>query len=405
VIVFIALLLSNHSLYKTTSTMFATFIVFFVLTVCYIIQHAEAVGTASGFAKGTTGGGNAPAQIPANNDQLQKWLADSTPRVIVLDRTFDFTNAEGKVNEQGCRPSSNRCVNNGGQDAINGANWCKDQPSIPVSYYQAAIRGLQVASHKTLLGNGTRGILKGKGLRITNGASNIIIQNIHITDLNPQYIWGGDAITLAGSDMIWIDHCKFSLIGRQMIVTGYELAGRVTISNCEFDGRSSWSATCNGQHYWTMYFTGKSDSITLQSNYIHHTSGRGPKVGGYDEANVLLHAVNNFWQNIDGIALEDGIGGNVLLEGNYFENVKYPRKTDKPGVNQIFAPMSQSPACQTSLGRPCEANKVSAKTSSQLTGGETHFLVNFQNKNPVGATSADQARVNVLRNNGVGKIN
>lgn len=32
----------------------------------------------------------------------------------------------------------------------------------------------------------------------------MIIQNIHITDLNPQYIWGGDAITIAGSDQVWI---------------------------------------------------------------------------------------------------------------------------------------------------------------------------------------------------------
>jgi pectin lyase len=40
------------------------------------------------------------------------------------------------------------------------------------------------------------------------GGSNIILQNIHITELNPQYVWGGDAITLEGSDMVWIDHVK-----------------------------------------------------------------------------------------------------------------------------------------------------------------------------------------------------
>lgn len=97
-------------------------------------------------------------------------------------------------------------------------------------------------------------------------------------ELNPQYIWGGDAITLAGSDMVWIDHCKFSLIGRQMIVTGYSAAGRVTISNNEFNGVTSWSATCNGDHYWTMLFLGSSDLITLVGNSIHDCSGRAPKV-------------------------------------------------------------------------------------------------------------------------------
>jgi pectin lyase len=240
-------------------------ILILLVTDCYILQQIGAIGIAPGFAKGTTGGGNAQAQVPANITQLKAWLADATPRVILLDRTFDFTNSEGKVTEQGCRPSSNRCVNKGGQDAINGANWCNGQPAVSVTYDKAGLNGLQVASHKTLLGKGSAGVLKGKGLRITNGASNIIIQNIHITDLNPQYIWGGDAITLAGSDLVWIDHCKISLIGRQMIVSGYEKAGRVTISNCEFDGRTSWSAQCNGQHYWTMFFTGMSDSITLQN--------------------------------------------------------------------------------------------------------------------------------------------
>ena len=31
-------------------------------------------------------------------------------------------------------------------------------------------------------------------------------RNVAITDINPKYVWGGDAITLDGCDMIWIDH-------------------------------------------------------------------------------------------------------------------------------------------------------------------------------------------------------
>lgn len=53
-------------------------------------------------------------------------------------------------------------------------------------------------------------MIRGKGLRIANGSQNVIIQNIHITELNPQYIWGGDAITLDGADLIWVDHVKVS---------------------------------------------------------------------------------------------------------------------------------------------------------------------------------------------------
>ena len=37
--------------------------------------------------------------------------------------------------------------------------------------------------------------MKGKGIRLTNGITNVIIQNVRFTDLNPQYIWGGDAVS------------------------------------------------------------------------------------------------------------------------------------------------------------------------------------------------------------------
>lgn len=64
-----------------------------------------------------------------------------------------------------------------------------------------------MGSDKTLIGSGSAGVIKGKGLRIV-GEKNIILQNIHITELNPQYVWGGDAITLDGSDLVWIDRVK-----------------------------------------------------------------------------------------------------------------------------------------------------------------------------------------------------
>ena len=64
--------------------------------------------------------------------------------------------------------------------------------------------GINVGSNKSIIGVGNKGVIRGKGLRMANGAKNVIIQNSHITDLNPQYIWGGDAITLDGSDLVWV---------------------------------------------------------------------------------------------------------------------------------------------------------------------------------------------------------
>lgn len=75
---------------------------------------------------------------------------------------------------------------------------------MTVTYDNAGLNPIEVASDKTIIGDGTSGVIKGKGLRMANGVENVIIQNIRITDLNPQYVWGGDAITLAGTDLIWI---------------------------------------------------------------------------------------------------------------------------------------------------------------------------------------------------------
>lgn len=46
--------------------------------------------------------------------------------------------------------------------------------------------------------------------------------------------------------MVWIDHVTTDLIARQHIVLGNSASNRVTISNCEINGATAWSATCDG---------------------------------------------------------------------------------------------------------------------------------------------------------------
>ncbi|KAH8150309.1 uncharacterized protein LAJ45_05520 [Morchella importuna] len=369
---------------------------------------AQVVGSATGFAKGVTGGGTATPVYPTTIAELKSYLTDSSARVIMLNKEFNFIGSEGTVTESGCRPSSNTCPNAGGQDAINGASWCTSggYPTVSVTYDVAGTGYIDVKSNKSIVGVGSAGVIRGKGLRIANGVTNVIIQNVHITELNPQYIWGGDAITLAGSDMVWIDHCKFSLIGRQMIVTGYSAAGRVTISNNEFNGVTSWSATCNGDHYWTMLFLGSSDLITLVGNSIHDCSGRAPKVGGASTANVVLHAVNNYFAYIGGHAFDVATGGNVLIEGNAFVSVTTPITTASSSAGgQIFNVPSSSytSTCSTYLSRSCVVNSVSSSgTFSSYT--TTGFLANFSGKNIQAATAASVVIANVNANAGVGKI-
>ncbi|KAL4171402.1 hypothetical protein KRP22_009497 [Phytophthora ramorum] len=194
---------------------------------------------------------------------------------------------------------------------------CVQGTSVKITYDLAATKNpLIVSSNKTLRGLGTNGVIKGKGLWLRG--NNIIIQNIHITELNPHLIWGGDAIYIQGLDggktpmeRVWLDHVKISNLGRQMIATGSASVKSMTISNCEFDGRTQYSATCDGNHYWTFLFLGTQTQVSLVNNYVHNTSGRSPKVGG----SSVVHAANNYWYSNTGFSYDVVENGNVLLGG------------------------------------------------------------------------------------------
>ncbi|KAL4909514.1 pectin lyase A [Aspergillus multicolor] len=333
-------------------------------------------GSAEGFAKGVTGGGSATAVYPDSIDELVSYLGDDEARVIVLSKTFDFTDSEGTTTDTGCAPwgTDSAC-----QVAINQNDWCTnyqpDAPTVSVTYDNAGSLGITVNSDKTLIGEGSAGVIKGKGLRLVSGTNNVIIQNIAITDINPKYVWGGDAITLNDVDLVWIDHVTTARIGRQHIVLGTEADNRVTISNSFINGESDYSATCDGYHYWGIYLDGSSDMVTMKGNYIYHTSGRSPKVQG----NTLLHAVNNYWHDNSGHAFEIGEGAYVLAEGNVFQNVEVV--AEDPIDGKLFASPSESAntACASYLGRNCEVNGFGS--SGTFNQADTDFLSKFDGKN------------------------
>lgn len=177
-------------------------------------KRAEAVvGSPEGFAASATGGAAGSTVYPTTTDELVGYLASDGPLTVVLTKTFDFTSTEGTVAGTGCAPwgTATAC-----QVAIDQDSWCEnyepDAPSVTVSYYAAATLGISITSDKSLIGSGSAGVIKGKGIRIVSGASNVIVQNIEITNLNPKYVWGGDAITLNDCDLVWIDvSCRHSL--------------------------------------------------------------------------------------------------------------------------------------------------------------------------------------------------
>lgn len=162
-------------------------------------------GTPVGFASSVTGGGTVAPVYPTTIAQLKSYLTSTSPQNIVISGTFNFAGTEGTTtlpacNAYPCTPS------NGGQALLNTLGGCGSLSTYNVNLDTAAYNAINVQSDKTLVGiNGAT--LNGKGLRLS-GVSNVIIQNIAITNLNPQYVWGGDAISLSNTNNVWIDHVK-----------------------------------------------------------------------------------------------------------------------------------------------------------------------------------------------------
>ncbi|CAE6442794.1 unnamed protein product [Rhizoctonia solani] len=371
--------------------------------VLFASKGALAVGSPFGFATGTTGGAAAAPATPTSTTQLASWLSDSTTRTIVLDRTYDFTDTQGSTSETGCKPWT--CSPNP-QLAINANNWCSSSAAkVSITYKNAGKSGLPVGSNKTILGKGTSGWIKGKGLKLA-GSKNVIIQNIRISDINHQYVWGGDAIDLQGATNVWIDHNYFNRVGRQFIVTHFDPNTKVTISNNYFDGRSDYSTGCDNHHYWAFLLLGKGDQITFARNHVYYTAGRGPHIGGTSGNTQLLHMYNNYFNDITGHALDADVGATVLAEGNYFNNVKTPSTGNANGA--VFAPTSSTMAeqCSSSIGRKCVLNTF-AGSGTLPNAAKNGIISQFTASVVKSASVMDQSSVPsyVLANAGTGKVN
>ncbi|KAG3009010.1 hypothetical protein PC121_g9443 [Phytophthora cactorum] len=315
-------------------------------------------GTAPGLASGATGGGDTDPVYPTTIDELTSYLSDDETRVIILQQEFDYRGSEGTMTEDGCRPLSNQeCItkNNGckGQDVIlqsggmSGTGGCTDGISVEVTYDNAGPNPLEVQGKKTIRGN------------------------IHITNLNPHLIWGGDAIYIQGADggetaleNVWLDRVKISSIGRQMIATNTASVKSMTISNCDFDGFTEYSASCDNRHYWTMLFYGTETQVSLVNNYIHQTSGRSPKVGG----NTILHAANNYFYNNSGHNFDPTDESYTVAEGNYMDTCTEPVLLDDDATGALMVPTSDTQSyCESALGRDCIVSAV-VNSGAELTG-------------------------------------
>ncbi|KAK6337056.1 hypothetical protein TWF718_009842 [Orbilia javanica] len=343
-------------------------------------------GSPMGFASGVTGGGNVAPVYPTNIAQLKAYLTSSSPQVIVISGTYNFVGSEGTTTYKACNAYS--CTPaNGGQMLLNTLNGCGTHALSDVTIDNAGYLGIGVKSDKTLVGI-NNAVLNGKGLRLI-GVSNIIIQNIAITNLNPKYVWGGDAISLSGTSKVWIDHVTTSSTGRQHYCFGRDPSKGITISNSFINGVTSYSATCDQHTYWALELVGDDDQITFYKNYVYYTSGRSPALSG----NTLFHAVNSVWSSNSGHALEGTTTtGRGLFEGCVFTNVPKIVSGTYPG--QLFTSVSANVnQCTAYLGRACQTNIYT--NSGAFSYSSTAFMSAFAGSSIPAAASASSIQSTV----------
>jgi len=325
-----------------------------------------------GFGNAVTGGAGGSVVTVATPADLTAAVTNPMPLVIKVVGTIDFTGLEGPGSAMGCvqkqctapTPSQYRIDYNG---------FCASVGETPstLNFDAAGKNPLLVASNKTIVGVGADATVRGKGFKIT-GANNVIIRNLTIRDINPQVIFAGDAIHVDNADSVWVDHVRFAVMNRQMIVTGMGKATNITLSYNEFDGRTQYSAKCDGTHYWVMLIVGADNTITAYGNWLHNTSGRSPESGGYNSV-ATLHYVNNYYDTIPGIGANPyTTNSKYLFEGTYFRDVDKPILPDTsapPAPGLAYAPLdstvaSTAAACQAALGRACTANIAAPQNGS-----------------------------------------
>jgi pectate lyase len=175
-----------------------------------------------------------------------------------------------------------------------------------------------VGANKTLIGLGTDATLVGD-LHIV-GVSNVIVRNLYFT--NPSNLGEGDGITLRVADHVWIDHCTFTdcADGELDVV---QASDYVTVSWCKF------SYTFDSGHNF-VNLLGSDDADTFDAGKLHVTfhhnwwstlcHERMPRVR-YGR----VHSYNNYF-NAPGnnYCVRAALESQVLLEKNWFENVKTP---------------------------------------------------------------------------------
>jgi pectate lyase len=182
---------------------------------------------------------------------------------------------------------------------------------------------VSVMSDKTIKGMVRGAELTGGGL-LVKGVHNVIVQNLTISRAKPP----GDAITVQNAQNVWIDHCD---LFSDLTEPSGTYDGLVDITHASDNVTVSWTHFHN---HFDNSLVGHSPApaaaiedtnhltVTYHHNWFQNIPNHSPRVRF-----GRVHVFNNLYQDIIGTAVVSQMGAAVLVEGNYFQNVKVPITT------------------------------------------------------------------------------
>jgi pectate lyase len=238
--------------------------------------------------KTTTGGGNATPQRVTTLADFKSLAGDSTARVIEISGTIDT----------GTSP-------------------------------------VDIASNKTVVGVNKSATIKG-GINIREGSSNIIVRNLNIQGKGEGND-PADTVGARGSHHLWFDHLNISDAGdgNLDLTKGSDY---LTVSWSRFsytDPNHTHRLSClvGAGSTETATDTGK-NNVTYHHNWFAElVDQRMPR--------VLFgkgHVFNNYYTSSgNGYCVGTGSYASVLVESNYFKNVKNPHRFQDTNPSYITA--------------------------------------------------------------------
>lgn len=265
------------------------------LIVSVFQSNMKAQCPVSGWASqnGVTGGGTATPTVVTTYDQLKAAVNSTAVKVIHISGQITFP-AAGRLT-----------LNNQTGKSILG------------------LAGARLISVDLTSG--------GSGILYAKNSSNILIKNITFEGPGAYDVDGNDNLTLDNCTSVWVDHCTFqdALDGNLDIKNASDL---ITVTWTKFQYLKApipgGSGGSNDHRFSNLF--GSDDSATQDDGKLRITMqycwwGPGVRERMPRVRFGKVHLLNNYFNSsVSNYCIYAGFKADLLIEGNYFENVKNP---------------------------------------------------------------------------------